>query len=339
LIKGSVVTTDPWHAEVEGLSKSVDKGGGIRLLTQAEVRRLMNIESLIGALERAFISLSSGAANVPPRATAVKPDGSFLAAMPGYVEDTLVAKLVSIFPRNHERGTPAVQAIIMLFDQDTGTPLALMDGTYITAIRTGASSALAARTLAREDAKTLAVLGAGVQGRSHLETVPRVRNFKEIRLASRNRAHAERLAEDFPAVTVADSFEDAVRGADVVCACTDAAGPVVLRRWLKPGAHVSSVGFGKGPELDAETVRSGRLFVESRNAFRPYPAGAHELQGLDPEQATELGEVLVRNQLGRQTDDEITIYKSTGHAVEDAVAARVVYDAATKTGIGTLVTV
>jgi ornithine cyclodeaminase/alanine dehydrogenase-like protein (mu-crystallin family) len=259
--------------------------------------------------------------------------------MPGYVEDTLVAKLVSIFPRNHERGTPAVQAIIMLFDQDTGTPLALMDGTYITAIRTGASSALAARTLAREDAKTLAVLGAGVQGRSHLETVPWVRNFKEIRLASRNRAHAERLAADFPAATVADSFEDAVRGADVVCACTDAAAPVVLRSWLQPGAHVSSVGFGRGPELDAETVRSGRLFVESRNAFKPYPAGAHELQGLDPQQATELGEVLLRNQLGRQTDDEITIYKSTGHAVEDAVAARVVYDAATKTGIGTLVTV
>jgi ornithine cyclodeaminase/alanine dehydrogenase-like protein (mu-crystallin family) len=135
---------------------------------------------------------------------------------------------------------------------------------------------------------------------------------------------------------VADSFEAAVRGADVVCACTDAPEPVVRREWLAPGAHVTSVGASPhGPELDGETVRAGVLVVESRVAFEPYPAGAHELQGLDPGSAAELGEILAGTREGRTSGEQITVYKSMGHAVEDATAAGLVYRRAREQGIGT----
>jgi ornithine cyclodeaminase/alanine dehydrogenase-like protein (mu-crystallin family) len=230
---------------------------------------------------------------------------------------------------------PSHQALIALFDDETGTPLAVLDGTEITAVRTGASSAVATRALARPDARVLAVLGAGVQGRSHLEAVTRVRAFDEVRVASRNPEHAEALAREIGALAVG-SFEDAVRGADVVCACTDAGEPVLRGDWLAPGTHVTSVGASReGPELDADTVRRGLLVVESRVAFEPYPAGAHELQGLDPEAAAELGEVLGGTREGRTSPEQITVYKSMGHAVEDAAAVGLVYRRALELGVGT----
>ena len=210
-----------------------------------------------------------------------------------------------------------------------------MDGTEITATRTGASSAVSIRALAREDARVLAVLGAGVQGRSHIAAARRVRELSEIRVANRNRKHAHALAEEVGGVAV-NSFEDAVRGADIVCACTDSSEPVLSAEWLAPGAHVTSVGASRdGPELDRATVTAGLLAVESRVAFEPYPAGAHELQGLDPESAVELGEVLSAMREGRTSPDQITVYKSMGHAVEDAAAAGLVYRRARDQGIGT----
>jgi ornithine cyclodeaminase/alanine dehydrogenase-like protein (mu-crystallin family) len=210
-----------------------------------------------------------------------------------------------------------------------------MDGTYITAIRTGGTAAVAARLLARDDASVLAVLGAGVQGGSHLETFPRIRDFKEIRVASRDPGKAKALAARYPRAKAVDSFEAAVRGADVVACCTDAREPIVRREWLKDGAHVSSVGGTWGPELDAETIAGGRVFVEWRGAAtNPPPAGAVELQGLDANNLTEIGEVLSGTRPGRLSRDEITIYKSTGHAVEDAAAARLVYDRAKAEGAG-----
>jgi ornithine cyclodeaminase/alanine dehydrogenase-like protein (mu-crystallin family) len=256
--------------------------------------------------------------------------------MPGYVPGiALEVKLVSVFPANHDHGLPSHQGLIMLFDEDTGTPLAVMDGTYITAIRTGGTAAVAARALARDDASVLAILGAGVQGGSHLETFPRVRDFKEIRLASRNPDHARALAARHPNAHAVKSFEEAVRGADVVACCTDAREPILRRQWLEPGAHVSSVGGTWGPELDAETVSAGRVFVEWRGAAtNPPPAGAAELQGVDAGSLTEVGEVLAGTRPGRTSAHEITIYKSTGHAVEDAAAARLVYDRAKAEGAG-----
>jgi ornithine cyclodeaminase/alanine dehydrogenase-like protein (mu-crystallin family) len=256
--------------------------------------------------------------------------------MPGYVPGVaLEVKLVSVFPGNHHHGLPSHQGLIMVFDEDNGTPLALMDGTYITAIRTGGTAAVAARLLARDDASVLAVLGAGVQGGSHLETFPRIRDFKEIRVASRDLGKAKALAARHPRAEAVDSFEAAVRGADVVACCTDAREPIVRREWLKDGAHVSSVGGTWGPELDAATIAAGRVFVEWRGAAtNPPPAGAVELQGLDANNLTEIGEVLAGTRPGRLSRDEITIYKSTGHAVEDAAAARLVYDRAKAEGAG-----
>jgi alanine dehydrogenase len=167
----------------------------------------------------------------------------------------------------------------------------------------------------------------------------RVRDFKEVRIASRNADTARALAARHPRAMMADSFEAAVRGADVVACCTDAREPILSRAWLKPGVHVSSVGGTFGPELDGPTIAAGRVFVEWRGAAtNPPPAGAVELQGLDPAGITEVGEVLAGTRPGRLSDDEITIYKSTGHAVEDAAAARIVYDRAKADGAGVTLT-
>ncbi|MGH2808560.1 MAG: ornithine cyclodeaminase family protein [Actinomycetota bacterium] len=305
------------------------------ILNRSEVESLLDVNALIDGLASAFIELSAGRASVPPRVAAFAPgDSGFLGAMPGYVDGILEAKLVSVFHGNHSRGLPSHQALICLFDGETGTPLAVMDGAHITAMRTAAASALATRTLARDDVTVLAVLGAGVQGSSHLEMVPRVRAFEEIRIASRERAHAGALARPKRAIVV-DTFEEAVRGAEVVCVCTDSTTPVVDASWLSPGTHVTSVGANpRGGELDGATIRSGLLVVESRAAFQPPPAGAFELQGMDPAAAAELGEVLDGTHPGRTDDAQITVYKSMGHAVEDAVAARLVYERAVATGIG-----
>ena len=304
------------------------------VLTRAQVRELLDLDLLLDALERAFVELSAGRASVPPRVAASTERG-LLAAMPGYADGILEAKLVSVFPDNHSAGLPTHQATIAVFDPENGAPLALLDGTEITAARTGASSAVSTRALARDDARVLAVLGGGVQGRSHIEAAVRVRDFEEIRVASRSAEHARTLAGEVGGVAL-DSFEEAVRSADVVCACTDASEPVLSAEWLSPGTHVTSVGASReGPELDRTTVTTGLLVVESRVAFERYPAGAHELQGLDPESAVELGEVLAGTGEGRASPEQITVYKSMGHAVEDAAAAGLVYRRAREQGIGT----
>jgi alanine dehydrogenase len=299
----------------------------VLVLSQDDVRRLLGLDELIDALADAFAEVSSGRTSVPPRVAAFVPERGLLAAMPGYAAGVLETKLVSVFPGRE----PSHQALIALFDPETGTPLAVIDGTHITATRTAAASALSTRLLAREDSRVLAILGTGVQARSHLEAVTRVREFEDVRVAGRSRERAEALG-----VGVADSFEAAVRDADVVCACTDASSPVLRRTWLASGTHVTSVGASKdGPELDSGTVRAGLLAVESRVAFQPYPAGAHELQGLDPAAAVELGELVADTRRGRTSDEQVTVYKSMGHAAEDAAAARLVYERALREGAGT----
>jgi len=310
-------------------------GGSILILTQADVRSLLDIREMLEALESAFIDFSDGRASVPPR-SAARSESGLLGAMPGYLPGVaLEAKLVTVFPNNHERGIPSHQGLIVLFDEDDGSPLAVMDAMHITAMRTAGGSAVSAKALASEDASVLAILGAGTQGHSHLKTIPLVREFAEIRIASRNQEHAARLAEKDNRAVVANSFEEAVRVADVICCCTDAREPVIRYEWLKQGAHVTAVGGTFGPELDAETIERCRIFVEWRGAAEnPPPAGAHELQGVAPERLTEMGEVLSGSRPGRESGEEITVYKSTGHAIEDAAAARIIYDRALKEGIG-----
>src|SRR5215216_6369422 len=312
----------------------------VLVLSEAEVDRLLDLEELLAALAEALKSFSAGRASVPPRVAAAA-EGGILGAMPVHLPGVaLASKLVSVFPGNHQRGQGSHQALVAMFDPADGTPLAVMDGTRITGARTGAAAAVAAGALARPDAAVLAILGAGVQGRSHLEAFPLVRDFREIRVASRTPGHAGALAEGHPVARSAGSFEAAVAGADVVCCCTDAREPILRAGWLAPGAHVSSVGGTFGPELDPAIVRTGRVFVEWRGAATtPPPAGAHELQGLDPEGLTEVGEVLAGTRPGRTGPDELTVYKSTGHAVEDAAAADLVYRRALESGTGVRVVV
>jgi ornithine cyclodeaminase/alanine dehydrogenase-like protein (mu-crystallin family) len=263
-----------------------------------------------------------------------------LIAMPGRVPGTLAAKLVTVFPENDARRAPSHQAVIVVADDSDGTPLALLDGAHITAMRTAGGAAVSVRHIARRDASVLAILGAGVQGRSHLEVVARVRDFVDIRIASRTRERARDLASHHARARAVATFEEAVRGADVVCCCTDAREPVIRRAWLDDGCHVTSVGGTFGPELDADTVAQARVFVESRlMATEAPPVGAHELQGRDPHSVTELGEVLAGVAPGRRDAVELTVYKSMGHAVEDCATARLVLDRALAQGAGVHVSV
>lgn len=311
--------------------------GELLYLARSEVERLLDIDTMLDALGAAFIAFSEGRTSVPPRTAARAGERGLLGAMPGYVPGVgLEIKLVTVFPGNHGAGLPSHQGLIALFDEEHGAPLAVMDGTFITALRTGGSAAVAARALSRPDSRVLAILGAGVQGRSHLDTFTHARDFTEIRIASRSRDHAEALAAAHPAARVAASMEEAVRGADVVACCTDAREPILRREWLSPGTHVSSVGGTFGPEVDPAIVASSSVFVEWRGAVtNAPPAGAVELQGMDPGSVTEIGEVLAGKRPGRTSATESTLYKSTGHAVEDAATARLVYDRALATGAGT----
>jgi ornithine cyclodeaminase len=198
----------------------------------------------------------------------------------------------------------------------------VLDGEEITAQRTAAASALSVRLLAREDARVLAIVGTGVQAASHTRYVTRVRSFERVLIAGRDRGKAEALARRVGAQSA--SVEEAVRAADVVCATTHSAEPVVRLAWVRPGAHVCSVGLNaQGPELDS--VRGALVAVEARaSAFAAFPAGASELRGVVPEQAVELGELLSGKRRGRISPDQITVYKSVGIAAEDAAAVSLV---------------
>jgi ornithine cyclodeaminase len=304
------------------------------VLSRADVEKLLGLDELMDALARAHEELSAGAVSMPARIAALAGETGLLGAMPGYVPTGgLGCKLVTLFPGNRDR--PTHQAAIMLFDPANGTPLALMDGTHITATRTAAAAALAARLLAREDARVLAILGTGVQARSHARALARIRDWSEVRVAGRDTAAAAALAAELGATPVA-SFEEAVRGADVVAATTASAEPVVALGWVAAGAHVSSVGYNPpGSELDPALVRAATVVVEARaSAFAPPPAGAVELAGLDPDATIELGELVAGSRRGRGDPAEITLYKSVGVAVQDIAAAALVLAAARERGAG-----
>ena len=327
----------------------------VLVLSRADVESLLDPGELIDALATAMTDLSAGRASMPNRVAALVPErDALLGAMPGYVPSlgALAAKLVTLFPRNADGPLPTHQALLGAFDPETGEPLALIDGTEITALRTGAGSALSTRLLARADARVLAIAGTGVQARAHARAVPLVRDFDEVRVAGRDPAKAERLADELreaglPA-RAAPSFEQAIRGADVVCATTHALEPVVRRDWLAPGTHVTSVGYNTaGRELDDATVAAALVVVESRaTALADPPAGANDL--IEPMRAgvigrdhvhAEIGELVSGARPGRTSAEQITLYKSVGVGVQDAAAAALVLARARETGAGTTVAI
>ncbi|MGH2694183.1 MAG: ornithine cyclodeaminase family protein [Actinomycetota bacterium] len=313
------------------------------VLGRADVEKLLDTEDLIEALGPAMVDLSEGRVSMPPRIAAqIDEREAFLAAMPAFLPGlgALETKLVSVFPHNRDR--PSHQAVIVCFDPENGTPLALMDATHVTAMRTAAGSALATRLLARGDAKVLAIVGTGVQARAHARAVPLVRSFERTVIAGRDPSKTKDLARELGAEATPD-YETAVSQADVVCACTHSPEPVIRRAWLREGTHVNSVGYTPGVEIDAETVADALVVVESRaSALAPLPAGANELlwpirDGMIGEDHVhaEIGELVAGTRPGRTSNDQITLYKSVGVAVQDAVAASLVLEAARRVGAGT----
>jgi alanine dehydrogenase len=316
------------------------------VLSRRDVEAALDRDRLVDAVAAAMADMSAGNGSFPSRTGADVADvGGVLIAMPAYLAGTgaLAAKLVALFPQNAARGIPTHRAIVAAFDPATGTPEAVMDGEVVTAMRTAAGSALSTRLLAREDAAVLAVLGTGVQARAHAEAVRRVRPIREVRIAGRDRTKAGVLAEELGGVA-AEGFEEAVAGADIVCACTHSPEPVVRGAWLAPGTHVTSVGVNPaGRELDAEAVARGLVVVESRAAaVEPFPVGSNDLAwairdgvvGPDHVHA-EIGELVSGARPGRTSADQVTIYKSVGVAAQDAAAAALVLDVARERGLGT----
>lgn len=301
------------------------------ILSRKDVEELLNPQELLPALEEGFKALSAGQLEVPPRNQVGSPKGVLLgmyAFMPG---KPFSVKLVSIF---HE-STPSHQAVITLFNSETGAPIVLMDGEHITAMRTASASLLSIKHLARQNAKSAAIIGTGVQSESHLKMIETLTGIEEIWIASRKLSAAQVTASHASNTHATDSIHQAVANADIVCLCTSSHEPVVKKEWLKEGVHITSVGYRPpGGELPRDVIESSHLFVESKRAFEPAPAGSAELQGLDSNFGTELGELLLNQKPGRESEAEITVYKSMGHAMEDLVAASLVYQKAIEKKMG-----
>jgi ornithine cyclodeaminase/alanine dehydrogenase-like protein (mu-crystallin family) len=315
----------------------------VLVLNQEEVERLLDMEGCIEAMADALSALAHGEVHVPLRFV-VKPAGepSLIGLMPAHRAGEVPLyslKTVCVFPDNPKRGLDAHQGTVTLFDGETGEVRALMNASAITAIRTAAVSAVATRLLAREDARELGVLGAGVQARSHLEALRLVRDFERVRIFSPTAEHARSLAADAGAVAVA-SAEEAVRGADVVVTATSSVEPVLEREWLKEGAHVNVVG-GRPPmmrELDTATIAGSAFFVDRRESAEAEAfdyRDALESGAIGPDHIrAEIGEVLIGARPGRSAPDELTVFRSLGLAVEDLAAAEYVVRRARETGAG-----
>jgi alanine dehydrogenase len=314
-------------------------------LSETDVRAVLSMEDLIGAMEAALAAFSAGEVKQPVR-TVIEAPGGFFGTMPAYLGSTpaMGAKLVTVFHENPSKGLPTHLATILLLDPNTGNLLAILDGRFITEARTAAVSAVAARYLAREDAAVLAIIGSGVQAGSHLEALSLVRKFTEVRCWSPTAAHVASFVSQHGVsqhgCRGAESAEAAVRGADVIVLVTTSPTPVISDEWVKPGACVIAVGACRPNqrEMDPATVARGRLIVDSRAAALTESGDVVMAirDGLFGEShiAAELGEVVKNPKLGRRDANEITIFKSLGLAVEDVAAADLAYKRATQLARG-----
>jgi ornithine cyclodeaminase len=318
------------------------------LIGQDDVERLLPMRECIDAMQDALAALARGEAALPLRQIVRLPSGGFLGSMPAAVGPRGVfgVKALSVFHGNEGTAFDSHQGAVLLFESAHGRLLAIVDATSVTAIRTAAVSAVATRLLAREDARVLALLGTGVQARTHLEAIRLVRPLERVRVFSRDparvRAFAEREAGAHALeVTPCASAEEAVRGADVVCTVTSSCQPVLRGDWLAAGAHVNVVGAATPEcrEVDTAAIVRSRVFVDRRESalheagevLIPIREGA-----IGPEHVlAELGEVLDGRAGGRRAAEEVTLFKSLGLAIEDVAAAHVVHSNAVRLGAGT----
>jgi ornithine cyclodeaminase len=329
----------------------------MRILRAEDVRAAVDMPAAIALMREAFAQLSAGDASVPERLAVGVPDVEGTALfMPAYLRASrqLGLKVVGVFPRNAARGLPTVPATVLLLDAETGRPLALLDGTYLTALRTGAASGLATELLARPEARVVALFGAGGQALHQLEAVCRVRTIERAWLVNRTRAHAERLAERVAGwgewrpreVRVAGSGEvrTAVADADVIVTATAATEPLFPGEWARPGTHVNAIGAftPRMRELDATLLRRALVVVDHRPAAR---AEAGDLLMAEREGTlapgtvyAELGELVLGSHPGRVDAEQITVFKSVGVAVQDVAVAGAAYQRAAERGLGVEVT-
>ena len=320
------------------------------LLTEQDVKRLLPMADLIDAMENALALFSAGKVRQPVRSIVELGDHGFFGVMPAAVPSMPAAgmKLVTVVPRNHERDLPSHLATIILIDHETGALEAIIDGRYITEARTAAVSAVSARHLARRDARTLAIIGSGVQARSHAEALSRVVDIAELRVWSPTPAHLDAAITDIRAATglnvrPATGAREAVDGADVVVLVTSASSPVIEDSWISEGAHVIGVGACRPNqrEMPAALLQRARLIVDSRDAAVK-EAGDILLaraDGVAAEISAELGEICAGFAPGRTAGDGVTIFKSLGLAVEDVVSAGLVLERARAAGVGATITV
>src|SRR5260370_27169191 len=324
----------------------------VLVLNGEEVARLLPMPECIRVMRDALAALARGEALVPLRTVMrVRGVGGFLGLMPGYIsphegkEGALGMKAVSVFPANATRGIDTHQGAVLLFEADTGRLSALMDGAAITAIRTAAVSGLATDLLARPDAGELAILGAGVQARTHIDAIAAVRPLRRVRIWSRNQEHAAALASELRprfqfAIEAAPRAEAAGRGADIVATVTASPEPILQRGWLKEGGHINAVGSSipTTREIDTATMAAAPLFVDRRESalaeagdlLMPMREGA--VKG-DHIQA-ELGEVIIGKSPGRRSPAELTLFTSLGLAVEDVASAAYIAERSRETGTG-----
>ncbi|MCH7903795.1 MAG: ornithine cyclodeaminase family protein [Armatimonadetes bacterium] len=311
-----------------------------------EVRRLLPMEQCIEEMSEVLKTFSDGDVVMPLRSIVWHPDKrGALGVMPAYLgnPELFGIKIVTVFPGNEGTDYESHQGAVMLFDAEHGRLLAIIDGGEITTIRTAAVSAVATRVLARKDARDLAIIGSGTQARSHLQAMAAVRDLRRIRVWSRNRENAQHFAEwarPIADVEVAQTARGAVEGADIICTVTGSKEPVIQGEWISPGSHINAVGacVKVARELDSAAVARSRLFVDCReSAFNesgdiliPRQEG---LFGDDHVRA-ELGEVLAGRAEGRESDEEVTLFKSLGIAVEDLAAAHYIYRRAQAENIG-----
>lgn len=318
------------------------------ILREEDVRTVLPMHDLIDAMERALLEFSAGRVQQPVRTVLEVGDRkAFFGVMPAFLRTppALGTKLVTVYHSNLDVGLPSHLATIVLLDPETGALMAIMDGRYITEARTAAVSAVSTRLLAREDADVLAVIGAGVQARSHIAALPFVRRFREIRVWSPNAERRRAFVNDVRAhasvrIVELPSAREAVAGARVVVTATASREPVIEEPWIEPGAHICAIGACRPDqrELDPRLVARARFFVDSRAgamaeagdfvlAVKDGMVGADHIAG-------ELGELAAGRIPGRQREDDITIFKSLGMAVEDVAAAHLAYERAAARGLG-----